>query len=114
MRIIRENISLQELKQMSEHMFGGLVKAVVDIDQEIMALDASLHADEEFLLLENGSQQEYLWGINIFPDQFGTPDFIVFDSMINLRPRWGNRTRGVDDPKIQARIRLIVNKLVIP
>ena len=110
----KEKISLEELKAMSEKMFGSLVKAVVDIEQEIMVVDADLHADQESLLLENGSKQEYLWGINLFPEHRNEERFIVFDSMINLRPSWGNRSRGVDDPKIQERIKAIVNKLVVP
>ena len=95
-------------------MFDNLVKAVVDIEQEIMVVDAGLHADEEAFLLENGSKQEHLWGINLYPEHFGTEKFIVFDSMINLRPGQGNRTRGVDNPTIQTAIRRIVQKLVTP
>lgn len=114
MQIVREKISNKELSDMATKMFGSMVKAVVDIEQEIMAVDAGLHADEEYLLLENGSKQEYLWGINIYPDQIGTNGFIVFDSMINLRPSWGNKSRGVDDPAIQEKIKTIVNKLVAP
>ncbi|HLB94305.1 MAG TPA: DUF5674 family protein [Candidatus Babeliales bacterium] len=109
----KNKISLPELKLMSEKMFGGLVKAVVDIEQKIMVVDAGLHADQEYLLLEEGSQQAHLWGINIFPEQFGKDEFIVFDSMINLRPGFGNRSRSVDNPKIQIVIREIVHKLVI-
>jgi len=97
---------------MSEKMFGGLVKAVVDIEKEIMVVDAELHADEELLLLEEGSQQKNLWGINIHPDKIENKNWIVFDSMINLRPSQGNRNRGVDNPQIQEKIRLIVGKLV--
>lgn len=78
-----------------------------------MVVDAGMHADQEYFLLENGSQQEHLWGINIYPDQRNSAGFIVFDSMINLRPSWGNRSRGVDDPKIQEKIRRIVNKMVL-
>ena len=114
MRIIENKISNVELQVMAKKMFENIVKAVVDIEQEIIAVDAELHADEEMLLLENGSKQAHLWGINLFPDQFGTEHFVVFDSMINLRPSWGNRSRGVDDPKIQEKIKSIVNKLVIP
>ena len=113
MQIISEKITLEELKSMSEKMFGRLVKAVVDVEQEIMAIDAGLHADEEYLLLEKGSQQEHLWGINIFPDQFGTSDWIEFDSIINLRPRQNNRSRSIDDIELQKKIVTIVNKLVI-
>jgi len=88
---------------MAEGRFGNLVKAVVDVERKIMAVDGELHADEEALLLENGSRQENLWGINIYPDLKG-PERIEFDSVINIRPSQGNRSRGVDDPMIRERI----------
>ena len=75
--------------------FGDLVKAVVDIARGVMVLDAEMHADEEALLLEEGSRQADLWGIDLYPDPFGTPDFIEFDPMIDLRPRQGNRSRSL-------------------
>ncbi len=113
MQLVQDSITVDELKKMSEKMYGELVKAVVDIEKGIMVVDAEIHADEEqFLLLENGSNQEYLWGINLFPNHFGTDKFVVFDSMINLRPSSGNRTRGVEDPNIQKKIKEIVDKLV--
>ncbi len=113
MKIITQNnkISKQELKKMSVNMFGDLVKGVVDIKKGIMVVDADLHADQEKELLNNGSQQEYLWGINIYPDEIEA-NFIEFDSMINLRPTWGNRSKGVDDEKIQEKIKKIVNSLI--
>ena len=111
MKIITDSISLDEIKQMAEQMFGNMVKVVVDTDKKIMAIDGELHADEEALLLENGSKQENLWGINIYP-QLDGEDFIEFDSMINLRPSQGNRTRGVDDEKVRKEILGIVNKLI--
>ncbi len=107
MKLVSEKIFVEQLKKMSEKMFGGIVKAVVDIEQEIMAVDAELHAD-----LERGCQQKNLWGINFHPDNFGHEGWIEFDSMINLRPSWGNKTRSVDDPKIQEKIKSIVNNLV--
>ncbi len=112
MRIVRENkISNAELKLMADKMFGDLVKAVVDIEKGIMAVDAELHADQEKELLESGSRQENLWGINLYPDD-ADEDFIEFDSMINLRPSWGNRSRGVDDEQIRNKIKSIVFNLV--
>ena len=114
MQTVREKISIEELKKMAPKMFGNIVKAVVDIEKEIMVVDAGMHADEEQLLLEEeGSKQENLWGINLYPDKFEDKKWIVFDSMINLRPSYGNRTRGVDDPRMQEKIRIVVNKLVV-
>ena len=103
MKIIDSPISPGELKVMAEGRFGNLVKAVVDVERKIMALDGELHADEEALLLENGSLQENLWGINIYPELEG-PERIEFDSVINIRPSQGNRSRGVDDSMIRERI----------
>ena len=111
MRLVRDRIGLAELKDMAEQGFGTLVKAVVDVEAGIMAVDAELHSDEEALLLENGSAQRDLWGINLYPDVDGD-DWIEFDSMINLRPASGNRGRGVDDPVVRDRIRGIVTRLV--
>ncbi len=96
---------------MAGNMFGNLVKAVIDVRKEIMAVDAPMHADQEAELLKNGSKQENLWGINLYPEKFGD-EFIEFDSMINLRPNQNNRTRGIDDKKLQEKIINIVNKLV--
>ncbi len=104
-------ISVNELKEMAQKMFGNLVKAVVDTKNEIMAVDAELHADQEALLIEKGSKQENLWGINLYPDLEGS-DFIEFDSMINLRPSQNNRSRSVENPETQKTIIKIVNKLV--
>ena len=111
MQLVRDPIGLAELKDMAEHGFGTLVKAVVDLEAGIMAVDAELSADEEALLLENGSGQRDLWGINLDPDVAGE-DWIEFDSMINLRPGSGNRSREVDDPAVRERIRAIVTRLV--
>jgi len=111
MRIVEDSISPGELKAMAEGLFGNLAKAVVDVERRIMALDGELHADEEALLLENGSRQESLWRINIYPELEGS-DRIEFDSMINIRPSQGNRSRGVDDPEIREKITQIVAELV--
>ena len=112
MKIVDGPISLADLKAIAEGRFGNLVKAVVDVERKIMALDGELHADEEALLLENGSRQENLWGINIYPDLEG-PDRIEFDSVINIRPSQGNRSRGVDDQSIREKIVEVVAGLVI-
>ena len=110
-KIIIEPVSLADLKAMAQDGFGNLVKAVVDVDREIMAVDGELHADEEALLLENGSQQKNLWGINIYPELEGA-DRIEFDSLINIRPAQGNRSRGIDHMEIREKIIQIVHKLI--
>jgi hypothetical protein len=113
MKIVEGTISLRDLGLMAEAGFGDLVKAVVDVQRGIMAVDGELHSDEEARLLEHGSQQRDLWGINIYPDLVGDHR-IEFDSMINVRPSQGNRSRDVDDPDLRARILRIVDGLIVP
>lgn len=111
MKIIKNSITTDKLSEMAQNMFDILVKAVVDIEKEIMAIDAPMHSDEEAELIKSGSKQENLWGINLYPAKYGE-DFVEFDSMINLKPNQNNRSRGVDDPKIRQIIIQIVNGLV--
>ncbi len=113
MKIVKDKIEIPELKEMAKKMHDNLVKAMVDIEKEIMAVDAGLHADlMEFLIEKENSEPKNIWGINIFPDKSGE-NLIEFDSMMNIKPAFGNRTRGVDDENIRNKITYIVNKLII-
>jgi hypothetical protein len=104
-------MTLDDLKKMAAGRFGDMVKAVVDVERGIIVVDAELHADQEALLLDEGSRPNDLWGINLYPDLEGE-DFVEFDSMINLRPSQGNRSRGVENQALRARILSIVDSLV--
>ena len=112
MKLIDVKISKNELGELAKERFGDMVKAVVDIELKIMVVGGELHADEEAILLEKGSKQENLWGINIYVDK---PDNerIEFDSMINIRPRQNNRSRDVLDPAIRNKITIIINSLIV-
>lgn len=107
-------ISVGELTEMAVSMYGNLVKAVVDLHREILVVDAELHVDQEQYLLEQGSQQQDLWGINLYPQKFGTDAFVEFDSMINIRPRQHNMSRGVEDAGIREKIIALVERKVHP
>ena len=91
--------------------FDDMIKAVVDVKQCKLGLDAELHADIEKEMLLQGSQQADLWGINLYPEMDGD-DFIEFDSLINIRPHQGNRSRDVQDPAIRKLIVDTVNRLI--
>ena len=111
MTIINKAISRKILAEMAQNFYGEMIKGVEDINRRIMALDAELHSDLERLLLEDGSDQESLWGINLYPGVEGD-DFIEFDSLINISPRRNNFSRDVEDDAIRSQIRSIVNNLI--
>ena len=111
-KIVKNQIRRQELSEMAKGYFGDLVKAVVDVDRGIMAIGGGLHADEEVVLMEQeGSKREHTWGINLYPEKTGE-DFVEFDSMVNLKPVFGNRSREVENEEMRKKILGIVRKLV--
>lgn len=109
--IVRTALARAAIADRAAAQFGDMVKAVVDVGRRVMAIGGELHSDEEAALLEDGSRQEDLWGINLYPAELGN-EWIEFDSLINVRPSQGNRSRSVDDERLRESIREIVNDLV--
>lgn len=110
--IIKDPITRVELRQIAKERFGDLVKGAVDLERGVMALGGELHIDEEVALIEQeGSKNENIWGINLYPDKEGE-EFIEYDSMINIKPNFGNRTRDIDSPEIKEKIKIIIGKLI--
>ena len=110
-KVIRDAVSRDTLQEMATEQFGDMVKAVVDVEQGIMAIGGELHSDEEAILLDQGSLQGNLWGINLYPEK-STEEWIEFDSMINVRPSAGNRSRDVESAEIREEVITIVQRLV--
>ena len=111
MIILERPISRAELKDYAANTFGDMIKCVADVDKGLLAIDADLHADLERLLLENGSQQNSLWGFNLYPDET-SEDFIEYDSLINIRSWQGNPSRDVLDKDVREKIAIIVGKFI--
>lgn len=112
MKILEEKIERGDLWQSENVLDELMIKGVVDVEKGILGIDAEMHADIEQVLLNNGSKQEDLWGINLYPDGFDEDGIVEFDSMINVRPRQNNRSRDVEDPEVRRKIRGIVEKWV--
>ena len=88
-----------------------MIKAVVDLEKEIIAIDAELHADLEGVLIDQGSNQESLWGINLYLEK-PKQDRIDYIALINIRPSMGNRGMEIQDNKIREKIRMLVDSLI--
>lgn len=111
LQVVRDRIPRSHLRTLAEQQFGDMVKAVVDVTRRVMAIGGELHSDEEAALLDDGSRQQDLWGINLYPAE-ADEGWIEYDSMINVRPIQGNRSRDVEDDTLRNRIRVIVDALV--
>jgi len=80
--------------------YASMIKIVVDIRRQIVCGGGEMYADCEAILLENGSEQDDLWGANWYPDE----KRIAFESLINIRPRLGNRSILIQDENIRAQV----------
>jgi len=110
MKIV-STISVAELQEMAQKMDGNIVKADVDIAQKIVIVDMPMHFEGEQELLKQGSRQADLWGINLLPAKFGTDDFILYESMINIKSH-DNQGMTVQSPIIRAHIKAIIDEVV--
>lgn len=112
MEIISKKISRDELNKMDSGYFEDKIKAVVDIEKQIIGVDAELHADIEGALIEEGSELRNLWGINFLADEDEIEEFVKFDSLINIHPKQNNRSRDVKDENIRNKILEAVEKWI--
>lgn len=114
MKIFDKPIRLEDIWKQKESAFDEMLKAVADVQNNILAVDAEMHSDLEAALLENGSHQENLWGLNIYPmKEKNGNDFIEFTSFINIRPSRDNPSMEVLDPIIRGRIKSLVQHLLL-
>jgi len=107
-----DKISVTELQEMAQKMDGNIVKADVDIVKKIVIVDMPMHFEGEQELLSQGSKQHDLWGINLLPAKYGTDEFVVYDSMINIKPRQNNKSMSVESDEIRAQLKSIVDEVV--
>jgi len=112
-KIVKDSINKKEVINIARNQFGDLVKVVVDIKQSVIAIGGEMHADGEVVLIEKeDSKREDIWGINLYPEKLGE-EWIEFDSVINIKPSYGNRSRDIENPEIKTKIKDIINKLIV-
>lgn len=105
--IIREKATPEQIKDMLQ-MLETYIKLAVDIERGILAGGGAMHADCESVLLDDGSQQEFIWGADW--DPFAQQ--VAFESLINIRPRQNNSSMEILDPDIQERVAEVARRLL--
>ena len=88
--------------------YESMIKIVVDIRRRILAGGGEMHADCETVLLEDGSEQDDLWGANWYPND----QRIEFESLINIRPRLGNRNILIQDENLRKQVDSVTREIL--
>lgn len=97
----------EQIREMLTY-YGNMIKIVVDIRRGILAGGGEMHADCEDVLLAAGSEQDDLWGANWYP----TEQRIEFESLINIRPRLGNRSMVIQSEAIRQQVESVTRKVL--
>jgi len=108
--VLKSRIDPGELRRLAER-FEGMVKYVVDVERQLIAIGGEMHSDSEQVLLEAGSRQADLWGANYYPGR-GRDGCIEYTSLINIRPAAGNRGMELQDRALREKVREITLALV--
>jgi Protein of unknown function (DUF5674) len=97
--VLRDKATSAQVAEMVKE-YDSMIKIVVDIRRHILAGGSEMHADCESVLLDDGSEQDDLWGANWYP----ADQDIVFDSLINIRPRLGNRSTLLQSEELRQKV----------
>ena len=110
-KIIKKKITKDELGKIAQEGFGEMVKVVVDVKREVLAIGGELHADEEIALVKDGSESKNLWGANIYLNK-PKEKRVEFSALINIRPAQNNRSMEIQNPKIKEKAKEIIDNLI--
>ena len=110
-QLVRSRIDHAVLTKLAKESYGEMIKGVVDVTRELVALGGELHADAQAALLQDGSRPEDIWGFNVYVEK-PRQQRMDYTSFINVRPSSGNRSMEIQDHVLRKRIRTIVDSLV--
>lgn len=109
--ILDHKISIEEVKKKADFWYGTMIKGAVDIESDRVALGGEYHIEASELLTSSGSKFEDVWGFNIRFEE--TPDGVLeFDSMVNIKPNLGNRSRNIANEEITKKAKGIIYKFI--
>jgi hypothetical protein len=105
--LLREKVTSVQVAEMSKE-YETMIKIVVDTRRRVLAGGGEMHSDCESVLLDDGSEQDDLWGANWYP----ASQEIVYDSLINIRPRLGNRSTLIQSEEIRQQVKAIALEIL--
>jgi len=105
--LLKQPATSSQIQEML-HEYESMIKIVVDIRLRFLAGGGEMHADCESVLLESGSEQDDLWGANWYPNE----QRIEYESLINIRPRLGNRNIVIQDENIRKQVESVTREIL--
>jgi len=110
-KILNEKISIKEVKQLADFWYGTMIKGAVDIESGRVAIGGDYHIEDSELLTSVGSKFEDIWGFNIRFEE-NSDGILEFDSMVNIKPNFGNRSRNINNEETIEKATEIILKFI--
>ena len=109
--ILDHKINTKEVKRMANFWYGTMIKGAVDVEGGRVALGGDYHIEDSELLTSTGSKFEDIWGFNIRFEE--NPNGVLeFDSMVNIKPNFGNRSRSINNNEIIKKVTEVIYKFI--
>lgn len=105
--LLKQKATSPQVREMLQE-YENMIKIVVDIRRRFLSGGGEMHADCESLLLEDGSEQDDLWGANWYPNE----QRIEFESLINIRPRLSNRSILIQDENLRKQVESVTREIL--
>ena len=105
--LLKEKTTSTQIQKMLQE-YDDMIKIVVDIRRRFLSGGGEMHVDCESVLLDDGSEQDDLWGANWYPNE----QRIEFESLINIRPRMGNRNIVIQDENIRRQVESVAREIL--
>ncbi|HSG45780.1 MAG TPA: DUF5674 family protein [Anaerolineales bacterium] len=105
--LLKEKVVPAQIQDMLQE-YENMIKIVVDTRRRYLSGGGEMHADCESALLEDGSEQDDLWGANWYPSE----QRIEFESLINIRPRLGNRNILIQDEELRKKVESVTREIL--
>ncbi len=110
-KILDKKWSIDEVKTLADLWYGSMIKGAVDIEGSRVALGGDYHIEDSELLTNTGSTFENVWGFNIRFEE--NPEGILeFDSMVNIKPNFGNLSRSINNKEIIEKATEVIYKFI--
>lgn len=103
--IIRDRATPEQILEMRQEL-QTYIKVAVDLRRRVVAGGGEFHADCQTALVEDGSEEVDVWGADWVPETRS----VRFEALINIRPKRGNRSMGIEDAQVRATVEAIVRE----
>lgn len=111
LHLLEKPVSMNDVRVFAQEDYGTMIKGTVDIVENKVAIGGDYHMETCELLVEHGSSHQNIWGFNIRFEE-NQAGILEFDSLVNIKPALGNKSRSVENPEVIEKATEIIHSWI--